>query len=170
MGSRSRWGGPIAVIAAAGAVLVLVYLGTADGPAGRVPSLAGPSNPDIGPTAGAGGLQPGRSLYCVQCASCHGAGGRGDGWRAWLFRLTMRDLTDAGYLQGLSDEYLFQIIKQGGATLGKPGMPSWGQHLTDSEIRELVRYLRCLARSPAQGPSAGSSPPCFSLDRPGPLC
>jgi mono/diheme cytochrome c family protein len=45
-----------------------------------------------------------------------------------------------------SDEYLFLLIKNGGATIGKPGMPAFGYHLTDDEIRELVRYLRTLPK------------------------
>ena len=60
----------------------------------------------------------------------------------------MKDFTDSAYLQTLPDEYLFQIIKQGGANLGKPGMPSWGQELTDREINGLVAYIRSFALPP----------------------
>lgn len=92
-----------------------------------------------------GDREAGRSIYLSKCASCHGTSGKGDGWRAWLFRLTMRDLTESAYMQTVPDEYLFQIIKQGGANLGKPGMPSWGQELNDREINSLVMYIRGLA-------------------------
>ena len=68
----------------------------------------------------------------------------------------MRDLTDPAYLQTLPDDYLFQIIKQGGASLGKPGMPSWGQELTDQEIRDLAAYVRSLAQAPQQPQSTGA--------------
>ena len=46
----------------------------------------------------------------------------------------------------LPDDYLVTLIKNGGATLGKPGMPSFGYHMTDEQIRELVRYLRTLPK------------------------
>ena len=69
--------------------------------------------------AGSGGRGTAQSNYQSQCASCHGRSGEGDGWTAWLFRLKMRDLTDPAYMRTLSDDYLFQIIKQGGASLGK---------------------------------------------------
>ena len=46
----------------------------------------------------------------------------------------------------MSDEYLFDLIKNGGAAIGKPGMPSFGFHLTDEEIRELIRHVRALPR------------------------
>jgi mono/diheme cytochrome c family protein len=46
----------------------------------------------------------------------------------------------------LTDQYLLELVKNGGATIGKPGMPAFGYHLTDEEIRELVRYVRTLPR------------------------
>jgi mono/diheme cytochrome c family protein len=105
--------------------------------------------------AGVGGRGRGTtgSTYQSQCASCHGSNGKGDGWTAWLFRLQMRNLRDAAYMRTLSDDYLFQIIKQGGANLGKPGMPSWGQDLTDREIRDLVVYIRSLTLPPPPRPT-----------------
>jgi len=87
----------------------------------------------------------GQRLYLTYCASCHGANGHGS-WRAWLFLLRPSDLGEARRVDALSDEYLFTLIKNGGATIGKPGMPAFGYHLTDEEIRELVRYLRTLPR------------------------
>ena len=68
----------------------------------------------------------------------------------------MKDLTDSAYLQTLPDEYLFQIIKQGGDMLGKPGMPSWVQELSDREIWDLVIYIRSLAAPPQQPRATGS--------------
>ena len=56
------------------------------------------------------------------------------------------DLTDARRMDALSDEYLDTLIKNGGAALGKPGMPAFGYHLSDEQIRELIRYLRTLPR------------------------
>ena len=87
----------------------------------------------------------GQRLYLTYCASCHGANGHGS-WRAWLFLLRPSDLGEARRVDALSDEYLFTLIKNGGATIGKPGMPAFGYHLKDEEIRELVRYLRTLPR------------------------
>ena len=107
----------------------------------------------VGCTAPRSGL----SNYQSHCASCHGAGGKGDGWTAWLYRLKMRDLTDAAYVQALPDDYIFQVIKHGGASLGKPGMPSWSQELDDREIRDLVVHIRSLAAPPQEPQATGSS-------------
>ncbi len=107
--------------------------------------------------AGGGSRASARSAYELKCATCHGVSGRGDGWTAWLFRLKVGDFTNPSSIQALPDDYLFQIIKHGGASLGKPGMPSWGQELTDREIRELVVYIRSLAPPPAPSKPTGAA-------------
>jgi hypothetical protein len=84
--------------------------------------------------------------------------GKGDGWTARLLRLKMRDLSDPAYVETLSDDYLFQVIKQGGASLGKPGMPSWGQELTDGEIMGLVMYIRGFATTKRPDQPVGNAP------------
>ena len=85
--------------------------------------------------------------YLSKCATCHGANGRGS-WRATVFLIRPGDLTDKKTMAQLSDEYLFNLIKNGGATIGKPGMPAFGYHLTDDEIRALVAYVRTLSATP----------------------
>jgi mono/diheme cytochrome c family protein len=88
---------------------------------------------------------PAQRLYLSNCATCHGA--RGDGsWRATVFLMRPGDLTDPSTMDALSDEYLHTLIKNGGATLGKPGMPAFGFHLTNEQIGELIRHLRTLPR------------------------
>jgi mono/diheme cytochrome c family protein len=83
-------------------------------------------------------------LYYGLCATCHGADGRGS-WRAALFLVRPGDLTDTDRTRTLSDQYLFDLIKNGGAPIGRPGMPAFGASLSDEDIRELVRYVRGLA-------------------------
>ncbi len=84
---------------------------------------------------------PAQRIYLGQCATCHGANGRGS-WRATLFLMRPGNLADPRATEALSDEYLFTLIKHGGATIGKPGMPAFGFHLSDEEIREVMRYVR----------------------------
>ena len=74
-------------------------------------------------------------LYLSQCASCHGANGAGS-WRATLFLMRPGDLADPRTVAQKTDQYLFDLIKNGGATIGKPGMPAFGFHLTDDQVRE----------------------------------
>ena len=88
---------------------------------------------------------PTQRAYLLNCAACHGADGRG-GWRATLFLMRPGDFTDPRTLSGASDDYLMGLIKDGGATFGKPGMPAFGYHLSDAEIRDLIAYIRSLSR------------------------
>lgn len=147
MASRSgcRWLlGLIAVLAIGS---VVVHLDSLTRPPARPSPVPSTDTAGVVFAAGVGSTAPrsGPSNYQSHCASCHGTGGKGDGWTAWLYRLKMCDLTDAAYMQALPDDYIFQIIKHGGASLGKPGMPSCGQELDDCEIRELVLFIRGLS-------------------------
>jgi len=83
--------------------------------------------------------------YFKYCAECHGADGRGS-WRATLFALRPGNLTNPRTLSGLSDEYLFNLVKHGGAPIGRPGMPAFGYHLSDPEIRAVVDYVKALSK------------------------
>lgn len=117
--------------AGAGLALGLVALGAAAVLAPLPPSPPGP--------------EPGRSLFHAHCATCHGADGGGRSWRARLLFLHPGNLA-APETAALPDPYLGDIIRHGGATFGKPGMPSFGFTLSDAEIQALVAYLRTLAR------------------------
>ncbi|MFQ5899111.1 MAG: c-type cytochrome [Candidatus Methylomirabilia bacterium] len=89
-------------------------------------------------------------LYFLRCATCHGPRGEGS-WRSTLFLVRPGNLADPDRMAGLPDQYLFDIIRHGGAPLGKPGMPSFSSHFSDGEIRELLIYVRTLSR--------GNTPP-----------
>lgn len=88
---------------------------------------------------------PAQRLYLTHCATCHGASGQG-AWRATLLMIQPGNLAAPGSTDSLSDEYLHELIKRGGADLGKPGMPAYGFHLSESEIRSLVAHVRALPR------------------------
>ena len=80
-------------------------------------------------------------LYVAFCAGCHGLDGRGS-WRAALFLIRPGDLTAGPQ----PDQYAFDIIKHGGASIGRPGMPAFGAQLGDDDIRALVGYVATLRR------------------------
>lgn len=93
------------------------------------------------------GPEPGRTLFQTHCATCHGAAGRGDSWRARLLLLRPGDLSSPA-LAALPDGYLAELIRHGGSTFGKPGMPSFGFVLSDVEIDAVIHYVRSLPRAP----------------------
>ncbi|MBI4628137.1 MAG: cytochrome c [Candidatus Rokubacteria bacterium] len=86
-------------------------------------------------------------LWIALCADCHGADGRGS-WRATLFLIRPGDLTDGATTGRQTDQYLVDIVKDGGSPIGRPGMPAFGAALTAEDIRALVAYVRGLARAP----------------------
>jgi mono/diheme cytochrome c family protein len=101
------------------------------------------------------GPEPGRTLYQIHCATCHGAAGRGDSWRARLLFLRPGDLSSPA-LAALPDRYLAELLRHGGSSFGKPGMPSFGFVLSETEIEAVVQYVRTLPRAPqdlGQSPS-----------------
>ena len=93
------------------------------------------------------GASPGTRLYYAFCVECHGTDGQGS-WRAALFLIRPGDLTDPTRMSRHSDAYLRDIIKYGGAPVGRPGMPAFGYHMSDDDIELLVRYLRELSKKP----------------------
>ena len=90
---------------------------------------------------------PAQRLYLTYCAECHGADGRGS-WRAILLLQHPPNLASPRALAGLPETYLVGLVKNGGAPIGKPGMPAFGYHLSDDQVREIVAYVRKLAREP----------------------
>ena len=85
----------------------------------------------------------GERVYYALCVSCHGTTGQGS-WRARLFLARPGDLSDPVRMRASSDQYLVDLIKEGGAPIGRPGMPGFGGALTDEQIREVVTYVRSL--------------------------
>ena len=90
------------------------------------------------------GAERGERLWYTRCVECHGVDGRGS-WRAALFLIRPGDLTDRHRMAGQSDQYLVTIIKNGGAPLGRPGMPAFGGALSDADVEALVGWVRGLS-------------------------
>jgi len=100
-----------------------------------------------GVASAAGDAAKGKVKYQEVCAACHGATGKGDGPAAAGLPVKPRDHTDAAYMGKLTDQRIFDTIKKGGQAMGKsPLMPPWGSQLSDAQIRDLVAYIRTLAR------------------------
>jgi mono/diheme cytochrome c family protein len=106
-------------------------------------------------------VQAGRALFTTHCATCHGDGGRGDGASATGFATKPSDLADGRLMNGLPDEFLASVIAGGGPAQGlAPTMPPFDRTLSAAQIRQLVAYVRTLAR-PAYpgGPATLVHPP-----------
>ncbi len=78
------------------------------------------------------------------CSSCHGADGRGD--TKMGKKLKIRDLTDAAYQAGFTDEDAFHAMKHGLKNeAGKTTMKAI-EGLSDDEMHALVAFVRGLKK------------------------
>ena len=94
----------------------------------------------------------GAALYATNCSTCHGPGGDGDGPAAAALVPKPAKHSDGAYMNALTNEHLFKVIKEGGAAVGKsPLMAPWGGTLNDAQIWDLVAFVRSLAKPPYTG-------------------
>ena len=83
--------------------------------------------------------QDAAGLYKAKCAACHGADGKGN--TAIAKKLGVRDFASRE-VQSETDDELIAITEK-----GKNKMPAYGNSLKDSQIKDLVAYIRELGRN-----------------------
>jgi alcohol dehydrogenase (cytochrome c) len=92
----------------------------------------------IASSAAAQTPNPGRTTYASRCSGCHGSnGGGGELGPSIVARVPAR-----------TDEELTTVIRQGLPTAGMPASPN----LSDTEVRELIGFLRTLRPREGSGP------------------
>lgn len=84
-------------------------------------------------------MEKGKALYRRHCASCHGAGGKGDGGQA-LSGGEPSDLTDDAWDTGSTDGEIFVVIRDGLSA----DMLAYKDKLKDEQMWQVVVYLRSL--------------------------
>ena len=122
-----------------------------------------------------GAQQRGKAVYDARCVECHGASGKGDGPSSSYLTPRPRDFTSGRYKIRTTetgsiptDDDLIQSVRQG---LYGTAMPAWDRILSDTEIHDVVDYIKSLApvfatqqaKVVALGPGAPSIPE--SVDR-----
>jgi cytochrome c6 len=90
-------------------------------------------------SVGPASAQTGESTFKTKCAACHGADGKGA--TAVGKSLKIRDLSSPD-VQKQSDAELTAIIAN-----GKGSMPAYKSSLTGDQIKQLVSYIRQLAKA-----------------------
>lgn len=94
-------------------------------------------------------VEHGKTLYRAYCVQCHGINGDGKGVNAPHLSVQPRNHTDRAEMSARTDEELFKAIKQGGQAVNKSIlMPNWDGNLNDSQIHDIVAYLRQICCQP----------------------
>jgi mono/diheme cytochrome c family protein len=89
-----------------------------------------------------GDAEHGGKLFQRYCRGCHGPDGRGAGE---TFMPHIGNLTKKDYIEFLPDGFLYTVITEGGAAVGKSGfMPSWKSTLSDQDIKDVIAFIRTL--------------------------
>jgi mono/diheme cytochrome c family protein len=93
-----------------------------------------------------GDAKRGGTLYQQYCASCHGAGGHGDGPVAASLNPKPANHTDPARMGALSDPWVYLVITKGGIAVGKsPLMAPWGAVLTEKDTKDVIAFVRGLS-------------------------
>jgi cytochrome c oxidase cbb3-type subunit 3 len=88
----------------------------------------------------------GEAVFKLNCMLCHGVHGDGNGRAGRLSHPPPADLTRSTK----DDLYKAGIISSGGAAMGRSSnMPPWGKQLSETEIQDLVQYLKTLLVVPS---------------------
>jgi mono/diheme cytochrome c family protein len=87
-----------------------------------------------------GDVQHGKAIFLQYCQGCHGPDGKGGGKG---FMPHIGPLARKGYIETLPDDYLADVIAEGGAAAGKSAfMPVWKNTLSQQDIADVVAFIR----------------------------
>ncbi len=90
--------------------------------------------------ASAADAESGQKIYKQKCLMCHGANGAGDGSMGKMLKPPPPSFADANRMAERKDDDLITRIKE-----GKSPMPSYGSRLSDTQIQDVLAYIRTLA-------------------------
>jgi mono/diheme cytochrome c family protein len=86
----------------------------------------------------ASAISEGKALWGTNCKSCHGVKGLGDGTKAEKIDISCGDFSSKEF-HATSDGDMFYRTK-----IGRKPMPSYKEKLSDTEIWQLVAYMRTM--------------------------
>lgn len=86
-------------------------------------------------------------IFAGRCSPCHGATGAGDGAASAALNPRPRNFREAAWQSGVTDAQIEQVIRQGGAAMGKsaamPANPDLdGKPAVVAALRAMIRGMR----------------------------
>lgn len=101
---------------------------------------AGKTNPYANDAAA---IEAGKEVYQLNCLTCHGETGAGDGPAGASLDPKPANLDKV--LPTVQDDFVFWVINEGGAAAGlSASMASYKDVLTEEEIWQVIAYIRTL--------------------------
>jgi mono/diheme cytochrome c family protein len=126
----------LSVLTLAGSLLIGGFLVSAQADGDTEPDPTSQETWSAGTASGQGNFES----YCMPC---HGATGKGDGVLSDSLDAKPRDLSDPAFTGTKTDDHLFKVVKDGGASVGlTENMTPFSGQLSDEEIKNVVAYLR----------------------------
>jgi mono/diheme cytochrome c family protein len=91
-----------------------------------------------------GSIAAGKQVFQRYCATCHGT--NAEGGSGSDISPPAPDLTDSEWKHGSTDGEIFSVIKNG--VPPALNMEPWGDRINDTDIWNVVNYMRSLAKKP----------------------
>jgi cytochrome c553 len=102
-----------------------------------------------------GDAAKGEESFKTLCVPCHGEKGDGTGPAGAALDPKPTNFTDPANASRLVDEYVYKMVKDGGAANGRsPLMISWAAALNDQQIRDVSAYVLKFKPSGKAAPAA----------------
>lgn len=102
-----------------------------------------------------GDAAKGEAHYKTLCVSCHGEKGDGNGPAGAALNPKPTNFVDPANAARLTDEWVYKIVKDGGAPHGKsPLMVAWAPVIQDQGVRDVSAYLIKTFKKDAAKPAA----------------
>jgi mono/diheme cytochrome c family protein len=108
-------------------------------------------------------IAAGKQTFMTLCTPCHGNEGKGDGPASVSLDPKPRNLTDPGYMAGLNDRYVFELVSRGGAAVGKSPMMPPQTALSAQDITNVIAFVRTLSGTGTAAPGATAAAPAEHL-------
>lgn len=90
-------------------------------------------------------VKAGKEIFAMNCASCHGPEGLGNGPAGKTLNPAPQDLTNPDLQAAFDDHYIFWRITVGGAPR-QSGMTAFEHILSEEERWQVIAYIRTLAK------------------------